>query len=133
MISTKEQTMIDHVSIGVRDVARTKRFYDAALQPLGYKCLSEGKGSLGYGADAVALWIGVAEHPVPADMKSGLHFCFTAPTPRSVDAFHAAAVQTGGRDNGRPGLRADYGPGYYAAFVIDPDGYRLEAHCPSAA
>jgi predicted lactoylglutathione lyase len=66
-------------------------------------------------------------------MKSGLHFCFTAPTSRSVDAFHAAAVQSGGRDNGKPGLRADYGPGYYAAFVIDPDGYRLEAHCQSAA
>jgi catechol 2,3-dioxygenase-like lactoylglutathione lyase family enzyme len=121
--------MIDHVSIGVRDVAKTKRFYDAALKPLGYKCLSESAGSLGYGADTVVLWISGTEHPVPADMKSGLHFCFTAPTPRSVDAFHAAAVSTGGRDNGKPGLRADYGPGYYAAFVIDPDGYRLEAHC----
>jgi catechol 2,3-dioxygenase-like lactoylglutathione lyase family enzyme len=121
--------MIDHLSIGVRDVAKTKRFYDATLKPLGYKCLSESEGSLGYGADAVVLWISSTEHPVPADMKSGLHFCFTAPTPRSVDAFHAATVQSGGRDNGKPGLRADYGPGYYAAFVIDPDGYRLEAHC----
>jgi catechol 2,3-dioxygenase-like lactoylglutathione lyase family enzyme len=129
MTSTEEQTMIDHVSIGVRDVAKTKRFYDAALKPLGYKCLSEGEGSLGYGADAVVLWISGSEHPVPADMKSGLHFCFTAPTPRSVDAFHAAALKSGGSDNGKPGPRADYGPGYYAAFVIDPDGYRLEAHC----
>jgi catechol 2,3-dioxygenase-like lactoylglutathione lyase family enzyme len=125
--------MIDHVSIGVGDVARTKRFYDAALKPLGYKCLSEGEGSLGYGAGSVAFWISGAEHPVPADMKSGLHFSFTAPTPRSVDAFHAAAVGNGGRDNGKPGPRADYGPGYYAAFVIDPDGYRLEAHCDQSA
>jgi catechol 2,3-dioxygenase-like lactoylglutathione lyase family enzyme len=125
--------MIDHVSIGVRDVAKTKRFYDAALKPLGYQCLSEGKDSLGYGREAVALWIGTAEHPVPNDMKSGLHFCFTAPTPKSVDAFHAVAVATGGRDNGMPGLRADYGPGYYAAFVIDPDGYRIEAHCEQPA
>jgi catechol 2,3-dioxygenase-like lactoylglutathione lyase family enzyme len=121
--------MIDHISIGVRDVGRTKRFYDAALKPLGYKCLSESEGSLGYGSGAVALWISGAEHPVAADMKSGLHFCFTAPTQRSVDAFHAAALSSGGHDNGKPGLRADYGPGYYAAFVIDPDGYRVEAHC----
>jgi catechol 2,3-dioxygenase-like lactoylglutathione lyase family enzyme len=125
--------MIDHVSIGVRDVGKTKRFYDAALKPLGYKCLSESEGSLGYGGDAVVLWISRTQHPVPADMKSGLHFCFTAPTPHSVDAFHAAAVQSGGRDNGKPGQRADYGPGYYAAFVIDPDGYRLEAHCQSGS
>jgi catechol 2,3-dioxygenase-like lactoylglutathione lyase family enzyme len=125
--------MIDHISIGVRDVAKTKRFYDAALKPLGYTCLHESKESLGYGRDAVALWISSAEHPVPADLKSGLHFCFIAPTTPSVDAFHAAAIGSGGRDNGKPGLRADYGPGYYAAFVIDPDGYRLEAHCQSAS
>jgi catechol 2,3-dioxygenase-like lactoylglutathione lyase family enzyme len=58
-----------------------------------------------------------------------LHFCFVAPTADAVDAFHAAALNNGGGDNGKPGLRADYGPGYYAAFVIDPDGYRIEAHC----
>ncbi len=121
--------MIDHISIGVRDVARAKRFYDAALKPLGYACLSGGEGSLGYGRGAVSFWISSAAHPVPPDMKSGLHFCFTAPTHASVDAFHAAALGAGGRDNGKPGLRADYGPGYYAAFVIDPDGYRIEAHC----
>ena len=67
--------------------------------------------------------------PVPADMESGLHFCFGAPTRASVDAFHAAALGAGGADNGGPGLRADYGPGYYAAFAIDPDGYRIEAYC----
>ena len=126
---TSEPTMIDHLSIGVRDIAAAKLFYDAALRPLGYACLSEGEGSLGYGKSAVSFWIGAAERPVPADMKSGLHVCFTAPTPASVDAFHAAALKAGGRDNGKPGLRVDYGPGYYAAFVIDPDGYRIEAHC----
>ncbi len=120
--------MIDHISIGVRDVAKSKQFYDAALKPLGYRCLSKGEGSLGYGAEAVALWISAVDRPVPPDMKSGLHFCFTAPDRRSVDAFHAAALKAGGRDNGKPGLRDDYGPGYYAAFVVDPDGYRLEAH-----
>ena len=121
--------MIDHVSIGVNDIGTAKRFYDAALKPLGYACLSESQGSLGYGDGAVALWISAADHPVPPHPKSGLHFCFTAPTIGSVDAFHAAALAAGGKDNGRPGLRADYGPGYYAAFVIDPDGYRIEAHC----
>jgi len=121
--------MIDHVSIGVRDILRSKRFYDAALAPLGYKCLSEGAGSLGYGRDAVALWIGAAERPVPPDDKSNLHFCFAAPTRPGVDAFHAAALRAGGRDNGAPGLRADYGADYYAAFVVDPDGYRIEAYC----
>ena len=121
--------MLDHVSIGVRDIHRTKRFFDAALRPLGYTCLTEMEGTLGYGRDAVVLWISAVEHPVPPDMKSGLHFCFAAPSRNSVDAFHAAALNNGGRDNGEPGLRADYGPSYYAAFVIDPDGYRLEAHC----
>jgi catechol 2,3-dioxygenase-like lactoylglutathione lyase family enzyme len=121
--------MINHLSIGVRDVTASKRFYDAALKPLGYACLSESPGSLGYGRDAVALWIGAAERPVPADDKSGLHVCFDAPSRDSVAAFHAAALRTGGRDNGKPGLRADYGADYFAAFVIDPDGYRIEAYC----
>lgn len=121
--------MINHVSIGVRDIARTKRFYDAALKPLGYGRLSDGDGSLGYGRDAVAFWISASDQPVPANAKSGLHFCFDAPDRKSVDAFHAAALKAGGRDNGKPGLRADYGPDYYAGFVIDPDGYRLEAYC----
>jgi catechol 2,3-dioxygenase-like lactoylglutathione lyase family enzyme len=124
--------MIDHVSIGVRDLARTKLFYDAALAALGYKCLSQGTGSLGYGREAVALWIGTTEHPVQADDKSGLHICFTAATRHGVDAFHEAALRTGGRDNGGPGLRSEYGPDYYAAFVVDPDGYRIEAYCGAA-
>ena len=125
--------MINHLSIGVRDIAKAKRFYDAALKPLGYTCLSESPGSLGYGLDRVALWIGAAERPVPADDKSGLHVCLDAPTRKSVDAFHAAALRAGGRDNGKPGLRADYGANYYAAFVVDPDGYRLEAYCGQKA
>ncbi|MFZ5792089.1 MAG: VOC family protein [Pseudomonadota bacterium] len=124
--------MINHVSIGVRDIAKAKRFYDAVLKPLGYECLSRDAASLGYGREAVALWIGAAERPVPPDDKSNLHFCFDAPTRKSVDAFHAAALRAGGRDNGKPGLRADYGPNYYAAFVVDPDGYRIEAYCGRA-
>jgi len=125
--------MFDHVSIGVRDLARTKRFYDAALAPLGYKCLRESPGLLGYGGDSVALWISPSAAPVPADPESGLHFCFNAPDEGAVQAFHAAALRAGGRDNGGPGPRREYSPGYYAAFAIDPDGYRIEAYCRSAA
>jgi catechol 2,3-dioxygenase-like lactoylglutathione lyase family enzyme len=121
--------MFDHISIGVRDVARTKRFYDAALTPLGYACRSEGKDSLGYGAAEIGLWISASDKPVPADKESGLHFCFAAPTRASVDAFHANALAAGGTSNGEPGLRESYGPNYYAAFVVDPDGYRMEAYC----
>ena len=121
--------MFDHVSIGVADIARSKKFYDAALKPLGFTLLSDGESSLGYGEKAVQLWLGAAKKPVKADMESGLHFCFVAPDRKAVDAFHAAALKAGGADNGKPGVRADYGPKYYAAFVIDPDGYRIEAYC----
>lgn len=124
--------MINHVSIGVRNLARTRHFHDAALQPLGFTCLSHGDQSLGYGGEAVAFWISVVERPVAPDDASGLHVCFDAPTRESVDAFHAAALGAGGRDNGKPGVRADYDANYYAAFVVDPDGYRLEAYCGRA-
>jgi catechol 2,3-dioxygenase-like lactoylglutathione lyase family enzyme len=120
--------MFDHISIGVADIARAKAFYDAALEPLGYRCLSQRTTMLGYGRDAVALWIERVERPVVPDIKSGLHFCFAAPSRPAVDAFHAAALWAGGRDNGVPGLRAEYDPAYYAAFVVDPDGYRIEAY-----
>jgi catechol 2,3-dioxygenase-like lactoylglutathione lyase family enzyme len=121
--------MFDHVSIGVADVARSKKFYDAALKPLGFTLLSDGETSLGYGEKAVQLWLGATSKPVKADMESGLHFCFAAKDRAAVDAFHAAALKAGGKDNGKPGVRADYGPKYYAAFAIDPDGYRIEAYC----
>lgn len=121
--------MLNHISIGVKDIARSRKFYDAALEPLGYTLKSDGETSLGYGDKAVSLWISKSERPVPADTQSGLHVCFDAASREAVDAFHKAALAAGGRDNGKPGLRADYGPDYYAAFVVDPDGYRLEAYC----
>jgi catechol 2,3-dioxygenase-like lactoylglutathione lyase family enzyme len=121
--------MFDPISIGVRDLARTRRFYDATLAPLGATLKYERDDMLGYGRDEIQLWISPAKRPVPADMESGLHFCFTAPSRDSVAAFHAAALKAGGTVNGKPGLRKDYGDNYYAAFVIDPDGYRLEAYC----
>jgi catechol 2,3-dioxygenase-like lactoylglutathione lyase family enzyme len=129
----QEERMLDHISIGVRDIARTRRFYDAVLAPLGYRCLSEGETSLGYGGEGVVLWISATPHPVPADDRSGLHICFTAADRGGVDAFHAAALKAGGSDNGRPGVRREYSNNYYAAFARDPDGYRIEAYCGKPA
>jgi catechol 2,3-dioxygenase-like lactoylglutathione lyase family enzyme len=122
--------MIAHVSIGVRDLDKSKRFYDAVLAPLGYRCLRPARSApgYGYGRDSIALWVMSAERPVAADEKSGLHFCFAAPNAAAVDAFHAAGLRAGGQDNGAPGLRPVYAPDYYAAFIIDPDGYRIEAY-----
>jgi catechol 2,3-dioxygenase-like lactoylglutathione lyase family enzyme len=123
--------MIAHISIGVRDIDRSKRFYDTVLQPLGYRCLRAARTLLGYGygRDSIAFWVVSAKHLVPADEKSGLHFCFTAPNPDAVDEFYAAALRSGGQRNGAPGLRPEYSPDYYAAFITDPDGYRIEAYC----
>jgi catechol 2,3-dioxygenase-like lactoylglutathione lyase family enzyme len=125
--------MIDHLSIGAGDLARSRRFYDAVLAPLGFTCLSAGDDSLGYGTADPVFWVLGVARPVPADPASGLHICFVAPDPRAVDAFHAAALATGGGDNGAPGHRPDYSETYYAAFVTDPDGYRVEAHCEHQA
>ena len=105
--------MINHVSIGVREIGRARGFYDAALGPLGYRCLSEGADSLGYGRDGIAFWLLASARSVPADDKSGLHFCFSAPTRASVDAFHAAALEAGGRDN-QAGDHSHYYPGFPA-------------------
>ena len=121
--------MLDHVSIGVSDIKRAGKFYDAVLKPLGCTRLSDGESSLGYGEKGSFLWLLAARKPVKPDMESGLHFCLVAKDRAGVDAFHAAALKHGGKDNGKPGVRADYGPKYYAAFVIDPDGYRIEAYC----
>ena len=123
--------MFDHISIGVRDLARTRSFYDAALAPLGVTRKYQREDMLGYGIDEIRFWISPTKHPVPADMESGLHICFAAPTREAVQAFHAAAVKAGGTDNGAPGPRPQYGENYYAAFIIDPDGFRLEAYCGS--
>ncbi len=121
--------MFDHVSIGVSDLKRAGRFYDAVLKPLDCTRLVDGDSALGYGEKGAGLWLLAANKPVKADTESGLHFCFQAKSRAAVDAFYAAALKEGGKDNGKPGLRSDYSPKYYAAFVVDPDGYRIEAYC----
>jgi catechol 2,3-dioxygenase-like lactoylglutathione lyase family enzyme len=121
--------MISHVSIGVRDLVKAGRFYDTALAALGYKRLYDSTEALGYGAESPELWVMKVERPVKPDEASGLHLCFDAADRVGVDAFHKAGIKAGGRDNGKPGVRKDYGDNYYAAFLIDPEGYRLEAYC----
>jgi catechol 2,3-dioxygenase-like lactoylglutathione lyase family enzyme len=120
--------MFDHISIGVKNLERARSFYDAVLGPLGYDRLANADGMMGYGPERAAFWVMEVDRPVPADRSSGLHFCFVAPNEAAVDAFHAAGIANGGEDNGPPGIRPDYGQFYYAAFIVDPDGYRLEAY-----
>jgi len=120
--------MLDHVSIGVRDFPRARAFYDAVFATLGAKAHHTGEDYAGYGREVPVYWVHVTPSPVPPNMGSGLHFCFHAETRAQVDAFYQAALAHGGTDNGPPGLRPNYGPDYYAAFAIDPDGYRIEAH-----
>jgi len=117
--------MYDHIGLRVKDMAASSRFYGAVLAPLGHVAGSSGEGYAGFGPkDAPALWLHAHKGAI-----SGAHVCFSAPNRAAVDAFHAAGLKAGGKDNGKPGPRPDYGPKYYAAFVIDPDGNNVEAVC----
>jgi catechol 2,3-dioxygenase-like lactoylglutathione lyase family enzyme len=119
--------MIDHVSIGVSDLERAARFYEAALASLGLSKLVTRPATVGFGKAYPEFWINLrAGMPeVPAD--SGVHICLRAKTIADVDGFHAAALQAGGRSDGAPGLRPHDRVRYYAAFIRDPDGNRIEA------
>jgi catechol 2,3-dioxygenase-like lactoylglutathione lyase family enzyme len=113
---------VDHVKLPVADIDRTRDFYSQALAPLGYQIVYDENRELGFGnKDREPL--GFIERRAPG---VGTHVAFTAEDTAGVDAFHAAAIAAGGRDNGAPGLRP-YGGEYYAAFVIDPDGHNIEA------
>jgi catechol 2,3-dioxygenase-like lactoylglutathione lyase family enzyme len=125
--------MIDHMGISVSDIDRSRRFYEAALGPLGMSVQMEvggdktesGGTALGFGGPGEKIfWIADGEK-----VGEGTHIAFKADRRDQVDAFHAAGVSAGGRDNGGPGLRPHYGPNYYAAFVYDPDGANIEAVC----
>jgi catechol 2,3-dioxygenase-like lactoylglutathione lyase family enzyme len=124
---------IDHVSVGVTNMQRSKAFYDAALAPLGMKPVYpvEINGRLlgvGYGVEASpSFWIQVPINGQAATMGNGVHIAFKAATRADVDAFFLAALEKGGVEDGRPGLRTEYHPDYYGAFVRDPDGNKIEA------
>ena len=118
--------MLDHVTLGVSDIERSKAFYDQALRPLGIARLyAEGVTASGYGAGRKAFfWIGLRDAS-----QTGSHVAFAAEDRNTVDRFHEAALAAGGRDNGLPGLRPRYHEDYYGAFVLDPDGHNIEAVC----
>jgi catechol 2,3-dioxygenase-like lactoylglutathione lyase family enzyme len=124
--------MIDHIGVAVADMGRAKAFYMSALEPIGIGVLMEvsaeetgAEAHAGFGAkDKAFFWIGTGAKP-----KGGTHVAFAVGTRAEVDAFHRAAIAAGGRDNGAPGLRPEYHPDYYGAFVLDPDGNNVEAVC----
>jgi catechol 2,3-dioxygenase-like lactoylglutathione lyase family enzyme len=121
--------MIDHISIGVRDLAASTRFYDAVLAPLGYVKMHAREKTVGWarsGKTHAEFWINARPGmKPPAD--SGIHICLRTRGAGAVDAFHAAALKEGGASDGAPGARPQYSNGYYAAFIRDPDGNKIEA------
>ena len=117
--------MFDHIGLKVQDLDASVAFYSAALAPLGFVLASRDDNGAGFGpSGAPALWL------YRVDNANGeTHVAFRAPDRKAVDRFHRDGVKAGGRDNGKAGLRADYSPNYYAAFLIDPDGNNVEAVC----
>ncbi|RDV01951.1 VOC family protein [Undibacter mobilis] len=120
--------MIDHVSIAVRDLAAATRFYEAVLGAIGMKAIDVRAATVGFGKQYSEFWINLRRDMAPVEAGSGAHICFRARSTEMVDAFHAAALAAGGVSDGAPGLRPHDGEGgYYAAFIRDPDGNRIEA------
>jgi catechol 2,3-dioxygenase-like lactoylglutathione lyase family enzyme len=120
------RVVIDHMSIGVSDLPRSIEFYTRALAPLGFEPMGswrEGGTEMSFGVEEADDFGISLRYPVGA----GVHVCFAAESQEQVDAFHAAALAAGGRDNGAPGPRPEYSEGYYGAFVLDPDGHNVEA------
>lgn len=118
--------MLDHIALDVADYARSRSFYERALAPLGLDLLMEPfEGLGGFGSEGKPFfWIGARGSP-----QTGVHVAFAAPSREVVDAFHTAALEAGGEDNGGPGLRPMYHESYYGAFVLDPDANNIEAVC----
>jgi catechol 2,3-dioxygenase-like lactoylglutathione lyase family enzyme len=119
--------VIDHIGIRVSDYERSKAFYQKALAPLGYQLFMEGSSGAGFRKETIPdFWVKLGT-PAPS-----IHIAFASSDRDTVDAFHRAALAAGGRDNGAPGLRPEYHPNYYGAFVLDPDGHNIEAVCHRA-
>ena len=119
--------MIDHISLGVSDLERAARFYEAALAALGLSRLVARPATIGFGKSYPEFWINLRPGMARTPAESGTHVCFRARTTAEVDAFHAAALAAGGASDGAPGLRPHDRVKYYAAFVLDPDRNRIEA------
>jgi catechol 2,3-dioxygenase-like lactoylglutathione lyase family enzyme len=119
--------VIDHVSVPVRDLGKAARFYAAVLGTLGFTQLETRPATVGFGKKYPEFWINLRDGLQKAPCDSGAHICFRARSSEAVDAFHAAALNAGGSCDGAPGLRQQHGEGYYAAFLRDLDGNRVEA------
>lgn len=119
--------MLHHISFAVSDLPVAGAFYDAALGALGFRRVFEDETAIGYGIEDGKDKFCLKLRPASVAPGPGFHLAFAALSRDAVDRFHNAALAAGGKDNGRPGLRPDYGQHYYAAFVIDPDGHRIEA------
>jgi catechol 2,3-dioxygenase-like lactoylglutathione lyase family enzyme len=119
--------MIDHASVPVRDLAAATHFYEAVLATLGMSKLEARPATVGFGKKYPEFWINLRPDMTPAPAASGAHVCFRAREQAQVDAFHVAALKAGGESDGAPALRPQHGEGYYAAFIRDPDGNRIEA------
>ncbi|KAB7740714.1 VOC family protein [Parvibaculum sedimenti] len=115
--------MYDHIGLKVKDLDRAARFFEAALTPLGHALCYKDETWRGFGPKSPAFYLS------PGAGGKGVHIAFSAPSRAAVDRFHKEGLAAGGRDNGAPGLRPDYAAGYYAAFLIDPDGNNVEAVC----
>jgi catechol 2,3-dioxygenase-like lactoylglutathione lyase family enzyme len=124
---TGSLSMLDHISVGVSDLERAARFYEASLATLGLTRLVTRPATIGFGKAYPEFWINLRAGMPPVAPGSGVHICLRARSTDAVDAFHAAALSAGGRSDGAPGLRPHDRVKYYAAFVIDPDGNRIEA------
>jgi catechol 2,3-dioxygenase-like lactoylglutathione lyase family enzyme len=136
MAPHEEHVMIDHTGVAVSDFSRSKRFYEAALAPIGYRLIMELPAAVTKSSDVA----GFGEPPKPDFWIHGgtpnrppVHVAFRVERRELVDAFHRAALAAGGTDNGAPGLRPHYHPDYYGAFVLDPDGHNIEAVCHAPA
>jgi catechol 2,3-dioxygenase-like lactoylglutathione lyase family enzyme len=128
----RRRVVIDHLTVGVSDLSRSRAFYEQALLPLGFSQIRT------FGEQTVAIAFGLEEASdfiISSAYGTGapVHVAFAADRREQVDAFHAAALAAGGRDNGAPGLRPSYSDGYYGAFVLDPDGHNVEAVCHGEA
>ena len=125
--------MLDHLSLGTTNLQRAMKFYDAALAPLGVARIWTRADGVGYGYPGDEDKLAIKLRPGAAVPGPGFHVALTARARVEVDAFFRAALDHGGTGDGDPGLRPQYGPGYYAAFVVDPDGHHIEAVCHEAA
>lgn len=115
--------MYDHIGLKIKDLDGATRFFEAALAPLGHTLCYKDEKWRGFGPKSPAFYLS------QGTSGKGVHIAFSAPSRAAVDRFHKEGLAAGGHDNGKPGLRPDYGPNYYAAFLIDPDGNNVEAVC----